>query len=88
MADGYIDLTVDKLKESDGVSELNRMIRFLYDNVAGDGDTVKVYKGYGSPLNVVAAGIGSLYMNLSGGTGTTIYEKESGAGTASGWVAL
>jgi hypothetical protein len=63
------------------------MIRFLYENVAGDGETVRVYRGYGTPLNVVSAGIGSLYMRLDGGAGTTIYEKESGT-DASGWVAL
>lgn len=87
MADGYTELTKDKIVTPEGVAELNRMIRFLYDNVAGDGETVRVYRGYGSPLNVVSAGIGSIYMNLSGGAGTTIYEKESGT-DASGWVAL
>ena len=87
MADGYIELTKDSIITHDGATELSRMLRFLYDNVAGDGDTVRVYRGYGSPLNVVSAGIGSLYMNLSGGAGTTIYEKESGT-DASGWVAL
>ena len=87
MADGYIELTKDSIITHDGATELSRMLRFLYDNVAGDGDTVRVYRGYGSPLNVVSAEIGSLYMNLSGGAGTTIYEKESGT-DASGWVAL
>ena len=87
MADGYTELTKDKIVTPEGVAELTRMIRFLYDNVAGDGETVRVYRGYGSPLNVVSAGIGSIYMNLSGGAGTTIYEKESGT-DASGWVAL
>lgn len=87
MADGFVELTKDKIVTPEGVAELNRMIRFLYDNVAGDGETVRVYRGYGSPLNVVSAGIGSIYMNLSGGAGTTIYEKESGT-DASGWVAL
>lgn len=87
MADGYIELNKDNITTHDGATELNRMIRFLYDNVAGDGETVRVYKGYGTPENVVAAGIGSLYMNLSGGASTGLYVKESGAGTATGWIA-
>lgn len=86
MADGYSDLDVSKLSKPSGVNELNRMLKFLYDNVAGDGETVRVYRGYGSPLNVVAAGIGSVYMRLDGGAGTSVYIKESGT-DGSGWVA-
>ena len=86
MADGYVELTEESLKTHDGANELNRMIRFLYDNVAGDGDTVRVYKGYGSPLNVVAAGVGSIYLRLDGGASTSVYVKESGT-TGAGWVA-
>lgn len=87
MADGYTNLTKDSITTHDGITELNRMLQFLYDNVAGDGDTVRIYRGYGTPLNVVSAGVGSIYLNLSGGAGTTVYEKESGT-DASGWVAL
>lgn len=86
MADGYIELTPDSLKTHDGATELSRMLRFLYENIAGDGETVRVYRGYGSPLNVVAAGIGSIYMRLDGGAGTSIYIKESGT-DGSGWAA-
>lgn len=87
MADGFVELTPEKITTHDGVTELNRMLQFLYDNVAGDGETVRVYRGYGSPLNVVAAGVGSIYMRLDGSAGATIYEKESGT-DATGWVAL
>jgi hypothetical protein len=86
MADGYVELTKDSLQTVGGATELTRMLRFLYDNVAGDGETVRVYRGYGSPLNVVAAGIGSIYMRLDGGASTSIYIKESGT-DGSGWVA-
>ncbi len=51
------------------------------------GAPLAVFTGAGSPNNVVAAQIGSLYMNQSGGAGTTLYVKESGAGTNTGWVA-
>lgn len=48
--------------------------------------TTTVLFGSGSPEGVQAAGIGSLYLRLDGGAGTTVYFKESGTGT-SGWVA-
>lgn len=44
------------------------------------------FSGTGSPETVVTAPIGSLYVNVSGGAGTTLYVKESGA-FATGWVA-
>lgn len=86
MAEGFVPLDVEKIKTPAGLSELNRMLQFLFDNTAGDGQTVKVYKGYGSPENAVAGGIGSIYQRLDGGASTTIYVKESGSGDT-GWVA-
>ena len=87
MASQFANLTVDALKTNDGVNLLNNMLQALFDSMPGDMNTVQVYKGYGVPENVVAAGIGSLYLNLSGGSNTTLYAKESGAGTATGWIA-
>lgn len=87
MADGFAELTKEKLQTVEGVNELNRMISLLFDNVAGDGDTVKVYRGYGTPESVVSAGMGSIYQRLNGGSGTTLYMKQSGTG-ATGWVAV
>ena len=87
MADGFTELKRDTLNTPDGLSELNRMLSFLYDQVAGDGETVRVYRGYGTPESVITAGIGSIYFNLSGGANTTLYVKESGANTGTGWVA-
>ena len=43
--------------------------------------------GNGSPQGAITANPGSRYTNLSGGTGTTTYVKESGIGTNTGWVA-
>ena len=42
--------------------------------------------GNNSPEGVVTAPVGSLYSRLDGGTGTTLYVKESGTGNI-GWVA-
>lgn len=43
--------------------------------------------GTGSPQGVVTADIGCQYINLSGGASTTLWVKESGNGTKTGWVA-
>lgn len=45
-----------------------------------------IYSGAGSPNGVVTANPGSMYLNTSGGSGTTLYVKESGTGTNTGWV--
>lgn len=43
--------------------------------------------GSGSPQGVVTANPGSLFLNLAGGANTTLYVKESGTATNTGWVA-
>ena len=46
-----------------------------------------LFVGNGSPNNVIAAVVGSMYLNLSGGQATTVWYKESGTGNT-GWVAI
>lgn len=48
---------------------------------------LRVRSGTGSPLNVVTADIGTLYMRIDGGANTTLYVKEAGNGLSTGWVA-
>lgn len=48
--------------------------------------TTGLFFGSGSPEGVKTAGPGSVYFNSSGGTGTTMYVKETGSGNT-GWVA-
>lgn len=45
-----------------------------------------ILTGNGSPEGVVTANVGSIYMRLNGGAGTSMYVKESGTGNT-GWVA-
>jgi len=45
-----------------------------------------IIAGFGSPEGVVTAEIGSLFLNGSGGVGTTLYIKEAGTGNT-GWGA-
>lgn len=44
-----------------------------------------IYSGTGSPNGTVTAPVGSLYLDIVGGAGTTLYVKESGTGNT-GWV--
>ena len=87
MAKGFVEITTETIKTPQGILELNRVLNQLYESVAGDGEKVKVYYGYGSPLNAVVANIGSIYMRKDGGANTSIYVKEAGNDLASGWVA-
>lgn len=46
-----------------------------------------IYSGQGTPEGVVVADRGVMYLRTDGGAGTTLYIKESGDGTNTGWVA-
>ena len=87
MLDGFVELTQEKLKTPDGIVELNRMIKRLFESISGDGEKVKIYFGYGTPESAVTANIGSIYMRKDGGANTSVYIKESGNDTPAGWVA-
>lgn len=47
---------------------------------------VAIRTGTGSPNGAVTGTPGDLYLNKSGGAGTTLYVKESGTATNTGWV--
>ena len=48
---------------------------------------IKTASGVGSPNGVVSGSPGDLYVSTSGGAGTTLYVKESGVNTNTGWIA-
>lgn len=50
-------------------------------------ETIHDLVGSGSPEGVVTASVSSLYRRSNGGTGTTLYIKESGTGNT-GWVGI
>ena len=77
MADGYVPLTPQSLTVIDGLNELNRMLRELYQNVAGDGNNTRVLTGTGVPT--IAAGEGSLFIRTDTGN---LYQVRSGSWTA------
>ena len=45
-----------------------------------------LFIGTGSPNGVITASPPALYLNLSGGAGTTLWIKETGSNTNVGWV--
>lgn len=59
-------------------ADFNTLIRQLQGRLLG---------GTGSPENVVAAPVGTLYLRSDGGAGTVLYVKESGADGNTGWTA-
>lgn len=46
----------------------------------------KISSGVGGPNTAVTGSPGDLYLNTSGGASTTLWVKESGVGTNTGWV--
>ena len=48
----------------------------------------RVCSGTGSPEGALVGWIGDVYTRRNGGAGTSVYIKESGAGTDTGWVAV
>ena len=48
--------------------------------------TANILSGIGAPNGAVTANIGSMYLRTDGGAGTTLYVKESGNGTNTGWA--
>ena len=44
-------------------------------------------RGTGSPESTILGSVGDIYTRTDGGTGTTLYVKESGTATNTGWVA-
>jgi hypothetical protein len=46
-----------------------------------------IYSGSGTPNGVQTGTIGDMYVDRSGGAASTLYVKESGVNTNTGWVA-
>jgi hypothetical protein len=47
----------------------------------------KISAGSGTPEGSVVGSVGDLFLRRDGGAGTTLYVKESGAATNTGWAA-
>jgi hypothetical protein len=62
-------------------------IRAVVTFLNNGGNTPYVKQGKGTPESAVVGNVGDLFLRLDGGASTTLYVKESGAGTNTGWVA-
>lgn len=67
---------------------LNQTVSRWLELFARQFNTLRVLHGTGSPLTVVVADRGALYLRDDGGAGTTLYIKEGNDGTANGWRAV
>lgn len=79
-----------QIESMPGGEWVSRTFRTLVDAI----NTQPVYigeaatqSGAGSPQGRIVGSPGDVYLNTTGGTGTTLYIKESGRNTSSGWVA-
>lgn len=59
---------------------------FTWKNGRKTGTTFEIYEGTGSPEGVITGNRGDLYVRTDGGTGTTLYIKETGTATNTGWA--
>ena len=76
-----------------GGNDVGQLVVSLYDflrrvvQAVNAHDDTRVLTGQGSPEGVVVAKVGRLYTRTDGGAGTTLYVKESGNNTNTGWTA-
>lgn len=63
-----------------------KIIGSVLNLVMNGGTTMKINIGTGSPNTAVTGSPPDIYFNMSGGAGTTMYVKESGSATNTGWV--
>lgn len=71
-----------------GMAALSQAVRLIFERVRYiDPAPVRWTSGSGSPESNVTGNVGDLYTRTDGGASTTLYVKESGAGTDTGWSA-
>jgi hypothetical protein len=74
-------------------NDVGQLVVSLYDvlrrvvQAVNAHDDTRVLTGQGSPEGVVVAKVGRLYARSDGGANTTLYVKESGNNTNTGWAA-
>jgi hypothetical protein len=74
-------------------NDVGQLVASLYDvlrrvvQAVNAHDDTRVLTGQGSPEGVVVAKVGRLYARSDGGANTTLYVKESGNNTNTGWAA-
>jgi hypothetical protein len=87
----FIEPHVDIYPKTDATLDIGAS-SFRFDNTYSKnfrpGNGVPIWtSGVGDPNGSVTAEVGSMYTRVDGGAGTTLYVKESGTATNTGWVA-
>lgn len=63
------------------------LFQWLKARLVGEPGTCAIRWFAGNPNGVIEGNPGDVVLNTNGGAGTTLYIKESGLGTAAGWIA-
>lgn len=69
----------------DGSSQSWKFTQPFSIKSGNDSNYSSFYSGAGSPEGKVTAPLGSLYLRVDGGTNSTLYIKEGGGSTSTGW---
>lgn len=64
------------------------LTRDLSDPTRTQATKARIFEGFGSPEGVKVGNMGDIYINRNGGSSTTMYSKETGFNTNTGWVAM
>lgn len=89
IAGTYVRVTLDTPVSGSETLSMSRLACYTASSDRANGKNVagRVMKGIGDPSSVIYGSVGDLFLRTDGGTGTTLYVKESGSNTTSGWVA-
>jgi hypothetical protein len=73
---------------TDAINGTSGLVGSVTVNKVTLGTGTSIFSGTGSPNGVAVGSPGDLYMNTLGGAGATLWIKESGASTNTGWTAV
>lgn len=77
------DIVIRKIQDPVNAFVVDREVREIKQVL----QNLPIYTGKGSPEGELRAKLGSLYLNVLGGTSAALYVKETGEETSTGWVA-
>lgn len=83
LAQAVGELTNNDVASKGFIGQLLQSVYLLFNRV----NQVSISAGAGTPESAVVGRIGDIFMRTDGGSSTTLYVKESGADTNTGWTA-
>lgn len=73
-----VDSKIEDKKVVENLERWKEQLNFLLS---------RIHIGSGSPQNAEIGSVGEIFLRTDGGASTTLYVKESGSATNTGWVA-